>query len=198
MTNLALTQWLVACVSAIALAAGAIAAGRAYGRRSRRRALLARIHRIALQEVHQVLVPDGMGGHIHIDHVLLTPRGVLILDTRRVQGVIFGGDQMSEWTVLARGRRYTFENPQPALYDRIAAVKAVFGVVPVDGRLVFSNLGKFTKGKPKCVTMVDGLELEFPRVDPSMRDSPAFANYMEAWRKFTAQLQPSPHSVTDL
>jgi hypothetical protein len=99
---------------------------RAYRRRARA-ALLARLERIAFETAHQVQVPDGMGGYIHIDHLLLTPRGVLMLDTRRVPGLIFGGDQMSEWTVMARGRRYTFDNPQPALYDRIAAVKALVG-----------------------------------------------------------------------
>ena len=30
-------------------------------------------------------------------------------------GLIFGGDQMSDWTVMGRGHRYTFDNPQPAL-----------------------------------------------------------------------------------
>ena len=38
------------------------------------------------KSAHQVLVPDGMGGFIHIDHLLLTPRGLLVLDTRRVAG----------------------------------------------------------------------------------------------------------------
>ena len=88
---------------------------RAYQRRARRRALLARLGRIAFDAAHQVLVPDGMGGFIHIDHLLLTLRGVLVLDTRRVAGLIFGGDQMSDWTVMGRGHRFTFDNPQPAL-----------------------------------------------------------------------------------
>ena len=92
-----------------------------------------RLDRIAYEAAHQVLVPDGMGGYIHIDHLLLTPRGLLVLDTRRVPGLIFGGDQMSDWTVMGRGRRYTFDNPQPALYDRIAAVKALVGRIPGRG-----------------------------------------------------------------
>ncbi len=121
-----------------------------------------RLESVALAAAHQVLVPDGMGGFIHIDHLLLTPRGVLVLDTRRVAGLIFGGDQMSDWTVMGRGHRYTFDNPQPALYDRIAAVKAIVGDVPVEGRLLFSNVGKFTKGIPKWVVMLDGIEVEFP------------------------------------
>jgi hypothetical protein len=41
-------------------------------------------------------------------------------------------------------------------------VKALSGDVPVEGRLLFSNVGKFTKGKPKWVMMLDGIEVEFP------------------------------------
>jgi hypothetical protein len=171
---------------------------RAYQRRARRKSLLARLERVALASAHQVLVPDGMGGFIHIDHVLLTPRGILVLDTRRVTGLIFGGDQMSDWTVMGRGHRYTFDNPQPALYDRIAAVKAAVGDVPVEGRLLFSNVGKFTKGIPKWVVMLDGIEVEFPVVD---QGSPAFENsdqYAEGWGRLMAQLRPSPHLFTNL
>jgi hypothetical protein len=171
---------------------------RAYQRRARRKSLLSRLERVALAATHQVLVPDGMGGFIHIDHVLLTPRGILVLDTRRVTGLIFGGDQMSDWTVMGRGHRYTFDNPQPALYDRIAAVKAVVGDVPVEGRLLFSNVGKFTKGIPKWVVMLDGIEVEFPVVD---RGGQEFANsdqYSDAWSRLIAQLRPSPHLFTNL
>ena len=171
---------------------------RAYQRRSRRRALLARLERVAFAAAHQVLVPDGMGGFIHIDHLLLTPRGVLVLDTRRVSGLIFGGDQMSDWTVMGRGHRFTFDNPQPALYDRIAAVKALVGEVPVEGRLLFSNVGKFTKGMPKWVLMLDGIEVQFPVVDRSAKASPAFAEYSGPWARLVAQLRPSPHLFTNL
>jgi hypothetical protein len=180
------------------LAAVGFWGGRAYQRRARRRALLARLDRIAFEAVHQVLVPDGMGGFIHIDHLLLTLRGVLVLDTRRVVGLIFGGDQMSDWTVMARGRRYTFDNPQPALYDRIAAVKALTGDVPVEGRLLFSNVGKFTKGIPKWVLMLDGIEVEFPVVDRGMKGSAAYGQLTEAWKRLVAQLRPSPHLFTNL
>jgi len=191
-------QWIGIGVAVLLLAAVGFWGGRAYQRRARRRSLLARLDRIAFEAVHQVLVPDGMGGFIHIDHLLLTLRGVLVLDTRRVPGLIFGGDQMSDWTVLARGRRYTFDNPQPALYDRIAAVKALTGDVPVEGRLLFSNVGKFTKGIPKWVLMLDGIEVEFPVVDSGMKGSAAFIQLAEAWKRLTAQLRPSPHLFTNL
>jgi len=191
-------EWIGIAAVLLLLAAGAFWGVRAYQRRARRRALLARLERVAFEAVHQVLVPDGMGGFIHIDHLLLTPRGVLVLDTRRVAGLIFGGDQMSDWTVMGRGRRYTFDNPQPALYDRIAAVKALTGDVPVEGRILFSNVGKFTKGMPKWVLMLDGVEVEFPVVDGSMKASPSVSHFAAAWSGLVSQLRPSPHLFTNL
>jgi hypothetical protein len=191
-------QWIGVGAAVLVLGWAAIWGWRAYQRRARRKALLARLERVAYSAAHQVQVPDGMGGFIHIDHLLLTPRGVLLLDTRRVAGLIFGGDQMSDWTVMGRGRRFTFDNPQPALYDRIAAVKAVVGDVPVEGRLLFSNVGKFTKGIPKYVMMLDGIEVEFPVVDPNAQSSPAFAKYAEGWSRLMAQVRPSPHLFTNL
>jgi hypothetical protein len=190
--------WIWSGAAALVLGLIATLAIRAYRRQARRRSLLHRLERIALESVHQVQVPDGMGGYFHVDHLLLTPRGVLVLDTRRVQGLIFGGDQMSEWTVMTRGRRYTFENPQPALYDRIAAVKAIVGELPVEGRLLFSNVGKFTKGKPKWVLMLDSIEVEFPPVDLTMRNLPGYPKLMVMWNRLREQLRPSPHIFTSL
>ena len=57
--------------------------------------------------LRNVLVPDGNGGDVHLDYVLLTARGLVVLDIRDVRGNVFGSDQMKEWTVMARGRRAT-------------------------------------------------------------------------------------------
>jgi Nuclease-related domain len=191
-------QWIAAGALLLALAAGGYLVVGAYQRRARRKALLARLDRIAYEAAHQVLVPDGMGGYIHVDHLLMTPRGLLVLDTRRVAGLIFGGDQMSDWTVMGRGRRFTFDNPQPALYDRIAAVKALVGDFPVEGRLLFSNQGKFTKGMPKHVMMLDAIEVEFPQVDKRFKSSESLAQSAEVWSRLASQLKPSPHLFTSL
>jgi hypothetical protein len=190
-------EWLAAGVAIAVVGVGGYAAVGALQRRARRKRLLARLDRIAYESAHQVLVPDGMGGYIHIDHLLLTSRGLLVLDTRRVPGLIFGGDQMSDWTVIGR-RRFTFDNPQPALYDRIAAVKALAGDFPVEGRLLFSNIGKFTKGMPKYVMMLDGIEVEFPQVDRSLKGSAALEASAEVWGRVIPQLKPSPHLFTNL
>ena len=85
------SEWIGIGAAALLLTAAGFFAVRAYQRRARRKSLLGRLERVASAAAHQVLVPDGMGGFIHIDHILLTPRGVLVLDTRRVAGLICRG-----------------------------------------------------------------------------------------------------------
>ena len=136
------------------------------------------------------LVPDGMGGSFHVDFLLLTMRGVVVIDLRDVKGNIFGGDQMAEWTVMDGARRFTFINPQSALYDRIAAVKALSGEVPVEGRIVFTRRGRFPKGLPKWTLMLDALRAEFPAAD---FESPAdtVARFGEGWQSLRNAVRPS-------
>ncbi len=129
-------------------------------------------------------------GGFHIDFLLLTMRGVVVIDLRDVRGNIFGGDQMADWTVMDGARRFTFTNPQSALYDRIAAVKAVAGDVPVEGRIVFTRRGKFPKGLPKWTLMVDALRAEFPPVEYQSH-AEATAPLNEGWRRLKDAVKPS-------
>jgi hypothetical protein len=130
-----------------------------------RKAIDAAISSIAYEMLKNVLVPNGNGGQIHIHYLLLTQRGLLVIDLLDHPGAVFGGDQMIEWTVIGKKRRFTFANPQHALYDRMAAVKLLTGDVPVDGRVLFTTRSDFPKGKPKYVIRIDELTEDFPLVD---------------------------------
>ena len=138
-----------------------------------------------------MLVPDGMGGGFHVDFLLLTMRGVVVIDLRDVQGNIFGGDQMAEWTVMDGAQRFTFTNPQSALYDRIAAVKAVAGDVPVEGRIVFTRRGKFPKGLPKWTLMLDAPARGVRRRRISTYPPTAPRSYREGWQRLKDAVKPS-------
>ena len=174
---------------------------RAYQRRSRRKALLARLERIAFDAAHQVLVPDGMGGFIHIDHLLLTAARTCWCSTRAASpGLIFGGDQMSDWTVMGRGYRYTFDNPQPALYDRIAAVKATRrrragrGTAAVfECREIHQGHSEMGADARRHRSGISGGRSAASRHRRRIRRSIA-----DAWSRLVAQLRPSPHVFTNL
>src|ERR1700739_2142542 len=155
-----------------------------------RRALRTAVTGGAADYLVDSLVPDGMGGTFHVDYLLLTLRGVVVIDLRDVRGNIFGGDQMAEWTVMDGSHRFTFTNPQGALYDRIAAVKAVAGDVPVEGRIVFTRRGKFPQGLPKWTLMVHALSAEFPSIEYAP-PADATAPLSEGWRRLKDAVKPS-------
>lgn len=135
----------------------------------RRRAAGDRLTRIlddiSYDRVDGILIPNGDEGEIQIDHLLLTARGLLIVDIKDVAGTVFGSDKMDQWTVISNERRFTFKNPQPGLYDRIAAVRQIVRQVPVEGRLVFLDDAEFTKGVPDFVSGLDQLQAEFGEPD---------------------------------
>ncbi|TLY77300.1 MAG: NERD domain-containing protein [Gammaproteobacteria bacterium] len=187
--NLPPTAWVLIAGAAV-LGFGLSWLWRWYRQYRTRKALRTAVTAAGSEHLVDMLVPDGMGGGFHVDFLLLTGRGILVIDLRDVQGNIFGGDQMAEWTVMDGPRRFTFTNPQSALYDRIAAVKAVAGDVPVEGRIVFTGRGKFPKGLPKWTLMVDSLRAEFPAAEP---DSLAgtLTRFTEAWQRLKSAVKPS-------
>ena len=134
-----------------------------YRRRLRRAASVEDvIRRISYDYLSNFVVPKADEGEIHIDHLLLTAEGLLIIDVKDVQGIVFGSE---DWTVIGTDRRYTFGNPQPGLFDRIAAVRQIVKQVPVAGRIVFLPGADFTKGVPGMVCQLDDLLSEFGEAD---------------------------------
>ncbi len=122
---------------------------------------------ISHDRIDGLLIPNGDDGEIQIDHLLLTSQGLLIVDIKNATGTVFGSDKMQEWTVISEERRYTFSNPQAALYDRIAAVRHIVRQVPVAGRILFLDGAEFTKGVPSLVSDLDQLLDEFGEADKS-------------------------------
>lgn len=122
-----------------------------------RRSLPRRLRQASIDRMSNILVPDGDGGEIHVQHALLTVRGVVIIDIKEVAGNVFGSDSMQDWTVISDKRRFTFSNPQPALYDRLAAVRRLIPEIPVTGFIAFTHSAEFTKGTPTNVILLDEL-----------------------------------------
>ena len=182
---------LVAILIAAALLIGALVyAWRWDQRRRMRAARTLAVTSCGFEHLRDVLVPDGQGAALHVDFLLLTARGIIVIDLRDVAGNIFGGDQMSEWTVMHRAQRFTFANPQPGLYDRIAAVRALAQGMPVEGRIVFTARGRFPKGLPRHTLMLDSLPSDFPASERDLMRS-LLEGWMPAWAAVKKSVAPS-------
>ena len=132
---------------------------------------------ISFDRFEGLIIANADEGEILVDYLLLTSKGLLILEVKDVQGTVFGGDKLKDWSVITNERRFTFPNPQPALYDRIAAVRQIIRQVPVAGRILFLEGAEFPKGVPDLVTSLAELTDEFGELDKN-----AAKNKIEAFK----------------
>jgi hypothetical protein len=186
-------QWVYPLVGGILFLALAMWGVLVWRERRRWGNMDATIRSVAHDVLKNVLISNGMDEQIYLPYLLLTERGLVVLDLVERPGSIFGGDQMTAWTSIGKKRRYTFPNPQHTLYDRMAAVKLLANNTPVDGRIVFTKRSEFPKGKPKYVLRIDELATQFSIVDRN-RDNimSAFSN---VWQHIKNNAKSSPLSI---
>jgi len=149
-------------------------------RRTSGRAPERRLRAAATDYLHGFIIPNGDEGEIHIEYALLTHRGIVVVDIKDVDGNVFGSDSMQDWTVISDQRRFTFGNPQYALYDRLAAVKRVVPGVPVTGHVAFLNRAHFNKGQPADVILLDTLIDELQQENKSISGD-GLSSWLPQW-----------------
>ena len=172
MTDLFPIESLEAYLLPLLLVALLLALLAVYRRRSRNARKLKKVfNAIAYDRIDELVIPNAEEGEIQIDHLLLTAEGLLIVDIKDVDGAVFGSDKMQDWTVIADDHRFTFSNPQHALYDRIAAVRQIVRQVPVTGRVLFLDDAEFKKGVPGLVSTLDSMLNEFLEKDKAVGKS---------------------------
>ena len=56
-------------------------------------------------------LPDEQSGTTQIDHILLSPYGIFIIETKNYKGWIFGSERQKLWTQKIFKKSYKFQNP---------------------------------------------------------------------------------------
>lgn len=152
----------------------------------RRDALDRLLRKIAWARLVDVIVPDDVDGEIHLDLVLLTPKGILVLEVRRGAGTLFWGEQLDFWTLLDGKRREQLRNPLPGLRARRHAVHALAPRVPVNGRVLLLGPVTISGASPPGVVTPEELASEFAR--PAR--GPVPPELAEAWAELSSRARP--------
>jgi hypothetical protein len=137
-----------------------------------------------------VVLDDGIGGQTVLEHILLTPQGLLVLLPRHCDGALFGGDKINSWTQMAGGKSFHFDNPLHQLQELLASLRYQLPGIPVEGRVLFSGRCRFPKGRPGRILLLDELAGQDGRVDQAV-----LPVLDEAWHKL--QRQPRADATVD-
>lgn len=181
----AIVALVVALVALVALLAWL------FWRRRRGPELQHALEAVAIERLQNVLLPDGMGGHIQVEHLLLTGQGLVVIDAKSFAGTIFASERMAEWTVIGKQGRFTFPNPLGTLYDRVAALRQLVRDVPVAGYVLFAGSADFTKGRPRDVLSAAELVERYRR--PEREDlERLLVAFSPHWDRVKAAIEPVP------
>ena len=108
--------------------------------------------------MHDFILPGAYGGLAKIDHAILTAGGILCIQTKHFNGIVFGGEDEAQWTNVDGARRRRFLNPVIQNEGRTRALRKVVPDVPVDNLVIFTGSVEFTSPPPKNVIHVRDLE----------------------------------------
>ena len=67
------------------------------------------------QRYHDVIIPTS-NGSTQIDHLLVSPYGLFIVETKNLKGWIFGSEDQAKWTQSLYGKNFSFQNPLRQTY----------------------------------------------------------------------------------
>lgn len=108
-----------------------------------------RAHNVTLQ------TPDGT---TQIDHILVSRFGIFVVETKNMQGWIFGGERQAQWTQKIYKKTFKFQNPLRQNYKHVKALESLLDV-PADtihSILVFAGDSTFKTPMPANVTKAGG------------------------------------------
>jgi len=123
-------------------------------------------------EIKEIIIPDGIGGLLEIEHIILMDQGLLLIETYPISGNLYGAEQIDQWTQIVDGRSFKFANPLRRIRTSRQALKLLAPNVPIFCRVVFNADSHFPKGKLDEVSILETLAADIqPMVEsPKVTD----------------------------
>jgi hypothetical protein len=100
------------------------------------------------------------GGTTQIDHVLVSTKGIFVIETKDYSGWVFGNPKLPKWTQTTRWGEYKFQNPIHQNHKHIKELERYFDFLPdksFKSIVVFVGDGKFKTAMPENVLYLDNL-----------------------------------------
>jgi hypothetical protein len=113
-----------------------------------------RLDRGTYRDLHDLTLatPDGT---TQIDHVLVSPFGLFVIETKNLRGWIFGGERQAQWTQTIYRHTSTFQNPLHQNFKHVQALEVPVAVI--QSIVVFVGGSTFKTPMPANVTTAGGM-----------------------------------------
>ncbi len=103
--------------------------------------------------IKNVTLPTA-DGSTQIDHVIVSIYGIFVIETKNMEGWIFGNPDHEKWTQTIYKCSYKFQNPLKQNYKHVKALQALLGITndPIFLLVIFIGDSTFKTEMPENVT----------------------------------------------
>ena len=108
--------------------------------------------------LHDFILPGAYGGLTKIDHAILTAGGILCIQTKHYNGIVFASAEEAQWSNVDGTVTRRFLNPLIQNEGRTRALQNVLPDVPVANLVVFTGKVEFPTTPPNNVIRVSQLD----------------------------------------
>lgn len=123
--------------------------------------LLARHLSTEYSHYHNIVLKTAQGDLTEIDHLVVSPFGIFVIEVKNYQGWIFGTEHQEKWIVQHYRRKHQFQNP---LRQNFKHTEAVAYVLDLDNKtepdkiysvIAFNERAKFKTKMPDNVLHIE-------------------------------------------
>lgn len=77
---------------------------------------------------NNVTLPNFGGGTTQIDHIIVSVYGIFVVETKNMNGWIYGKEKDSTWTQVFYKKKYKFQNPLRQNYKHIKTISEILKI----------------------------------------------------------------------
>jgi hypothetical protein len=146
------------------------------------------LNQIGVEQIRDLVCPDGLDDYYHIDRLALTPDAILLIAYKPFVGNIYCAERIAEWTQVVGQKSFKFVNPLFELENQITALTLTLGNIPLRGCLLFSHSAAFPKGHPQSVMQPESIPPQYRRD----QNKPVNEELQAAWEHLKWQQANNP------
>ncbi len=104
--------------------------------------------------IKDVTLPTEDGGTTQIDHIIVSPYGVFVVETKNMKGWIFGSQHQKTWTQKIYRQTFKFQNPIHQNYKHVKTLESLLELEDnqIHSVVVFIGDSHFKTDMPPNVT----------------------------------------------
>ncbi len=130
-------------------------------------------------DINNVTIPTA-NGTTQIDHVIVSRYGIFVVETKNMDGWIFGDEKNPQWTQSLFGKKFKFQNP---LHQNYRHTKALSDFLGIDHDKIFSVVMFW--GDCKLKTAMPPNVMASVAISPTSRAKPTCCLTIRTYRRLS-------------